>query len=444
MRRILFAVVVAVAAGAGVASVWQPGASSAKSAGPPTYFHDVKPIVDGRCAGCHRIGAIAPFSLTSYASAKQHRLEIADAVRSRVMPPWHAKTGVRAYVNDPTLTTAQIDAIVRWANAGAPRGNPATAKPALPSVTPKLSRVDLRVQMPQPYTPKGWLPGGDDYHCFDIPWTASTTTYVTGFNAIPGVPTEVHHIIAFVARPNDASIVDGWDAADPGPGYRCYGGASAVGAETIPVRLLSGWAPGSAGGDFPAGTGIDVAPGSRLILQVHYNLRHAHLIGGPKPDRTALEFALADRVDRRAAMLPVVNFGWIIAPPTFSIPAGARQLTHTWTGDMSLAARFFAPDLDLAQGLTIEGAILHMHGLGRSARLEVVHADGKREPLLAIPHWDFNWQRAYYLAQPAKLDQGDQLSVSCTHTNTTKRNITWGESTSDEMCIGFVYVAERT
>ena len=443
MRRILFAVVVAIAAGAGVASVWQPGASGAKSAGPPTYFRDVKPILDGRCAGCHRIGAIAPFSLTSYASASSHRLEIAGAVKSRLMPPWHAKAGVRAYVNDPTLTPKQIDAIVRWANAGAPRGNPATAKPALPSVTPTLSRVDLRVQLPQSYTPKGWLPGGDDYHCFDIPWTASTTKYVTGFNAIPGVPTEVHHIIAFVAHPNDASMVDGWDAADPGPGYRCYGGASAVGAATIPVRFLSAWAPGSAGGDFPAGTGIDVAPGSRIILQVHYNLRHAHLAGGPKPDRTALEFALADSVDRRAAMLPVVNFGWILSPSTFAIPAGAREVTHNWTGEMSLAARFFAPGLDLAKGLTIEGAILHMHGLGRTTRLDLVHADGKREALLAIPRWNFNWQRAYYLAEPARLDPGDRLSVSCTHTNPTKRIVTWGESTSDEMCIGFVYVAQR-
>jgi mono/diheme cytochrome c family protein len=443
-RRIAFTVVVTLAAAAAIAFAWRPGTSEAKrDAAKPTYLADVKPILDGRCAGCHRLGAIAPFSLTSYAAAKQHRLEIADAVKTRLMPPWHAQKGVRAYRNDPTLTAAQIQAIVRWANAGAPRGNPATAKPALPSVTPALSRVDLRVQVPQPYTPKGWLPGGDDYHCFDIPWAGDTTKYVTGFNAIPGVPTEVHHIIAFVAHPNDASTVDGWDAADPGPGYRCYGGASAVGADTIPVRLLSGFAPGLMGGDFPAGTGIDVAPGSRLILQVHYNLRHAHMTGGPKPDQTALEFKLADQVERRAAFLPVVNFGWIIAPPTFAIPAGAKQVTHAWTGDPSLAARFFAPDIDLSQGLTIEGVILHMHGLGRTARLDLVHADGKREPLLVIPRWDFNWQRAYYLAQPAQLGPGDQLSVSCTHTNTTKRTITWGESSSDEMCIGFVYVAER-
>jgi mono/diheme cytochrome c family protein len=433
------------AAVAAVVSVLSRGspAAPAKSSPRPTYLADVKPILDGRCAGCHRIGGIAPFSLTTYDGARTHREEIAYAVAHRIMPPWHAKRGVRQYLNDPSLTSAQIETLVRWVKRGAPRGDRAGARAALPSVTPKLSRVDLRVQVPQPYTPKGWLPGGDDYHCFDVPWTADTTKYVTGFNALPGVPTEVHHIIAFVAHPNDASTVDAWDAADPGPGYRCYGGASAVGAQTIPVRLLSGWAPGLAGGDFPAGTGIDVAPGSRLILQVHYNLRHAHMTGGPKPDQTALEFELADGVERRAAFLPVVNFAWIISPPTFSIPAGTRQVTHAWSGDPRLAARFFAPDLDLSTGLTVEGAILHMHGLGRSSRLDLLHADGKREPLLVIPRWDFNWQRAYYLAQPAQLAPGDRLSVSCTHTNTTKRTITWGESSSDEMCLGFVYVAEN-
>ena len=182
----------------------------------------------------------------------------------------------------------------------------------------------------------------------------------------------------------------------------------------------------------PAGKSPPALPGAQPAS------RRTAIVGAP----TALEFALADRVDRLAAILPVVNFGWVIAPPTFSIPPTARPVTHTWTGDLSLAARFFAPGLDLAKGLTIEGAILHMHGLGRTARLDLVHADGKREPLLVIPRWDFNWQRVYYLAQPARLAPGDQLSVSCTHRNTTKRTVTWGESTSDEMCIGFVYVAQ--
>src|SRR5215210_4626992 len=351
----------------------------------PSYFGAVKSIVDARCTGCHRSGGIAPFALTSYSATKKHSAEMAYVVKNRIMPPWHAARGVRRYLNDPSLTRAQIDTIVRWAHAGAPRGNPATKRPALKTVAPTLTRVDRRIQLPEPYTPRGWLPGGDDYHCFVVPWSGDRTQYVTGFNAIPGVPKQVHHIIVFLAGPSDAATVDGWDAAEAGPGYRCYGGASGVGARTIPVRLLAGWAPGLAGGDFPAGTGIEVPRGSRLILQFHYNLEHAHMTGGPKPDRSSLEFEVAESVERRAAMLPVVDLGWIVAPPTFAIPGNGRAVRHSWSGDPTFLARFFGGGIDLAAGVTVEGVILHMHRLGLSGAVTLRRASGARETLLRIP-----------------------------------------------------------
>jgi Copper type II ascorbate-dependent monooxygenase, C-terminal domain len=408
----------------------------------PTYFADVKPILDGRCATCHRVGGIAPFALTSYEPARLHAPEIAGAVAARIMPPWHAQRGIRRYLHDPSLTGHQIDTIVRWAKAGAPRGDAAKARPALASVSPPRARADRRIRLAKAYTPKGWLPGGDDYHCFDLPWKAAETEYVTGFNALPGVPAEVHHILVFVAAPSEAATVDAWDAADPGPGYRCYGGASAVGAPTIAVRLLAGWAPGLFGGKFPAGTGIEVPPGSRLILQFHYNLEHVHLIGGPKPDRSTLEFEVAKSVARRAAMVSIVNPSWIFAPATLAIPPGGREVRHSWSGNAALLTRFLG-GLDDSKGLTIDGAILHMHKLGVSGAVTLEHASGRSETLLRIPRWDFNWQRAYFLADPPTVRRGDRLGVSCTHRNTTGRLVTWGESSSDEMCVGFVYVAER-
>ncbi len=434
--------VIAAAAASRGSSRDAPVTTTAKArAKAPTYLADVKPILDGRCAGCHRMGGVAPFPLTTYAAARSHRAEMATAVAARVMPPWHAARGVRRYLHDPSLTTRQIDTIVRWARGPAARGTPAQASAALPSVSPTMSRVDRRVQLAQPYQPKGWLPGGDDYHCFVVPWTAAKTQFVTGFNAVPQVPAEVHHIIVFLAAPSDAATVDGWDAAEAGPGYRCYGGASAVGAQEIPVRLLAGWAPGLFGGDFPAGTGIEVPPGSRLILQFHYNLEHMH--GAAKPDRSSLEFEVADTVQREAAMIPIVDPVWIVAPTTFAIPAGGHAVRHSWNGDPSFLARFFGGGLDFTRGVTVEGVILHMHRLGQSGSVTLAHAGGGDETLLRIPHWDFDWQRAYFLADPPVFRTGDRLGVSCTHRNDTKRLVTWGESSSDEMCIGFVYVAER-
>jgi hypothetical protein len=404
----------------------------------PTYYQHVKPILDGRCAGCHYEGGIAPFSLTTYRQARANRLAIADAVKRRIMPPWHAGRGGRRYLYDPSLTDAQIATIANWAAGGAKAGNRSRPAPALPSVQPRISRVDLRLAMPTAYTPRKRATA-DDYRCFVLDWTPEREVFVTGANVVPGRRTEVHHIILYVAPPQDAGVVGAWDAADPEPGYACYGGPSATGASTRSVQPLSGWVPGSSGNDFPAGSGVRLRPGSRLILQVHYNLANA----APRPDRSVAELSLADAVDRRALYVPVVNPLWLLDPASFRVPAGARRVTHTFSADPRPFVRFLVPDLDTSRGLAVHNVLLHMHRLGRRGQVAVDRADGRRKVLLTVPRWDFNWQREYRLAEPVALEPGDRLSIRCEHTNTTRRLVTWGEDSSDEMCVGFVYVTER-
>ena len=157
---------------AGLAAVVAVGIVGFGHAAPtrPTYFQDVKPILDSRCAGCHYAGGIAPFKLTSYLDAYRQREAIAAAVEARSMPPWHADSRVRRYLYDPSLTNGQIDTLVRWAARRAPRGDASRPAPALPSVAPRLSRVDVRTRMPQPYTPRR-RSSSDDYRCFVLPWT---------------------------------------------------------------------------------------------------------------------------------------------------------------------------------------------------------------------------------------------------------------------------------
>jgi hypothetical protein len=414
-----------------------------------TYFQDVKPILDGRCVGCHYRGGIAPFPLKSYAAARSHRIEMAAAVGLRLMPPWLAEPGHRRYLYDPSLTSAQIATIKHWVAAGAPKGDASRAAPSLKPVGPKLSRVDLRLRLPGPYTPQRRL-GADDYRCFVVPWTADRVRYVTGFNVVPGERREVHHIIVFLAPPSDAARVDGWEAADRRPGYSCYGGPSATGRTDIAAQFLAGWVPGMLGTDLPAGTGVQILPGSRLIVQIHYNLATTK----PRPDRSLVELKLDDSVAKRGIYVPIVDFRWLLDPTTMAIPAGKRHVVHSWVGDPRPTIRFFAPDLDLTRGFRIYAVIHHMHQLGKRGAIAVEHANGKRAVLLAIRRWNFHWQREYHLAQPEVFSPGDRLSIRCEWDNSganqpsvrgqrrRPRLVTWGESTSDEMCIGFVYVTE--
>jgi hypothetical protein len=403
----------------------------------PTYFQDVKPILDSRCSGCHYAGGIAPFALRGYKDAFRYRDAIAAAVKSRAMPPWHADSRVRGYLYDPSLTNGQIDTITRWAARRAPRGDASRPGAALPSVAPRLSRIDVRTRMPAAYRPQR-RPGGDDYRCFVLPWTPAQETYVTGFNLRPGRPNQVHHIIVYLAAPGSSGTLAGWDSQDARPGYGCYGGPSATGRQGLRFQFLAGWVPGSFGSDFARGTGIRVAPGSRLVLQIHYNLESVETV---RPDRSTVELKLDSSVERRAVYAPFVDAGWILSPRSFAIPAGRKRVRHTFLGEPRELFRILA-GMDFPNGFRIHSVLPHMHKLGLETRVTVQRASGEREVLVLIPRWQFHWQREYHLAQPVRFQPGDKLLLRCDHQNRTKVARTWGEDSSDEMCIAFLYVSE--
>ena len=433
MRRLAALLAAGFAAVAAVAVVGFGHAAPTR----PTYFQDVKPILDGRCAGCHYAGGIAPMALTSYLGAFRYRKEIAAATRARVMPPWHADSRLRRYRFDPTLTNDQITTLVRWAGRRAPRGNPSRPGTPLPTVAPKLSRVDVRIPMQQAYTPRRST-AGDDYRCFVLPWIPDRTTYVTGFNLRPGQRKQVHHIIVYLAAPENAATVLGWEREDSRAGYGCYGGPSATGRQSFGFQFLSGWVPGSFGTDFAAGTGIRVAPGSLLIMQIHYNLDAVKKV---RADRSVVELKLDDAVERRAVYAPLVDPGWILSPRSFRIPAHRKRILHTYAADPRPVFRI-ATGMDFQNGMVIHSVLLHMHRLGKRGYVELRRASGARETLLSIRRWEFNWQREYHLAEAASFAPGDRLALQCEHSNGTSKAKTWGENSSDEMCIAFLYVSE--
>ena len=98
-----------------------------KAANTPTFYKDVLPVVEEHCQVCHRAGGIAPMAFQTYAETRAYAGAIADAVRSRRMPPWFAERGIGHFANDPSLSDAQIALLAAWAAAGAPAGNAAEA-----------------------------------------------------------------------------------------------------------------------------------------------------------------------------------------------------------------------------------------------------------------------------------------------------------------------------
>ncbi|MCB9765478.1 MAG: hypothetical protein H6739_37230 [Alphaproteobacteria bacterium] len=400
------------------------GKDSTADTGPvPTYYADVEPILTESCVNCHVSGGIGPMPLTSYEEVGPVADWVASAVVERRMPPAQVADGCNEYVTDPALTEEERDIIARWADGGAPEGDPADALDIEPEPDPlELSRIDLRIPMPTPYSPEIQP---DEYRCFLLDWPEEEDVYVTGFGVAPGELSIVHHVIAFVATPELLDTFESIDAADPGPGYSCYGGPFGDEFPSEPINWLGAWVPGAVGWDNPEGTGVFVEPGSKIIVQMHYN---SDSTTGELSDQTELLLKLDDEVERVGWTSPITNRLW---PATHSmeIPANSEGVTHRaeipWVGTSTL--------YDVG---------MHMHTFGRSGELSVTHADGSETCLVRFDTWDFNWQRSYRLAEPLVLSEGDTFNVTCTFDNPTDEDINWGEGTGDEMCLGVVFQAE--
>src|SRR3954469_5761451 len=89
----------------------------------PTFQRDVAPILQKRCQGCHRPGEIGPMPLLEYPQVRPWAKAIRTAVATKKMPPWFADPEHGSFSNDRSLSRAEIDTLVSWADNGAPEGN---------------------------------------------------------------------------------------------------------------------------------------------------------------------------------------------------------------------------------------------------------------------------------------------------------------------------------
>jgi hypothetical protein len=334
----------------------------------------------------------------------------------------------------------------------------------------------LDLSMPDgAYTPVGPGGGKDEYRCFLLDPGFTEDTFVTGVEVLPGRVEIVHHAIVFRVGPEQIAAATQADESDLGTGWTCFGGTGLPGrggadavSELDSAPWLSAWAPGGGENVFGTGTGVRLAAGSRLIMQVHYNLRN-----GAAPDDSGLRLRLTDGsadlesletmllvapvelpcapgetgilCDRQSAVFDVIHrFG----PDSGATVAGLQLLCD---GDV-LAPRAGPTqhcDRRVSSPMIVRAAAGHMHLLGRSIKIELNPGTPGARTLLNRKVWDFDNQRATPLPKQVRVAGGDVLRVTCTHDaglrrlipeleNEQPRYVTWGEGTSDEMCLGIV------
>lgn len=409
-----------------------------------TFWQDVAPIFFDRCVTCHQAGGIAPFSLDNYDEAQTWADASAAAVQARTMPPWLVASdgacgefhGARA------LADEEIATIAAWAGAGAPEGQPRDDL----KVTPLPHLADgLDVKTPT-FTPE--IAGGqfaefDEYRCFLLDAGLDRDVFITGHEVLPGNAELVHHVLLM---PIDLErVVDGGktngeviqaldDASPDRAGWPCFSQAGeGVAVENTPVT----WAPGMGAVEFPAGTGVRLAKDHKVVVQMHYNLHEAQLIG--QSDATTVRLRLADEVERPAF---VENFDMFVGTLFQGEPAtlapDQAKVTYTW--DAPLGEWFVTP-LGL-ESMTLYGIFPHMHERGRKWRIELLDDADAATCAGDVQRWDFDWQLYYFYEQPLTIGPTTKIRVTCEYDTTgVKQPITPGWGTQNEMCTAGLFLA---
>src|SRR4051794_33239710 len=194
---------------------------------------------------------------------------------------------VLAACGSSSPTAAPAKPTTAPAKKAEPSGD-ATTAPATPQpLRPGERRVTVR--MPSAYTPSAPTGvGTDDYRCFLLDPKVAKDAFITGFNIRPGNPDVVHHVILFRVPPDLVAEAERKDAATPGQGWTCFGTSGLNNDGSIDdAPWLGAWAPGGSEQVYGKGLGESFDAGSRVIMQVHYNL-----LAGTAPDTSAAELRL--------------------------------------------------------------------------------------------------------------------------------------------------------
>src|SRR5881296_3040724 len=155
-------------------------AQEAQKATSVTFHKEVLPILQKNCQTCHRPGSIAPMSLLTYDDARPWARSMKVKVASRQMPPWFADPQYGNFANDRSLAQSDIEIISKWADAGAPQGDPKDAPPAIdwPADGWQI-KPDIIVKGPEFRVPAHSPQDVIEWTTFMIPSGFTTDTWIT-------------------------------------------------------------------------------------------------------------------------------------------------------------------------------------------------------------------------------------------------------------------------
>lgn len=379
------------------------------------------------------------------------------------------------------------DAVDPGAPGSTSASDPATSAPSSPPASedshdtsgPPAKPLPLRagerrvtMTMPAAYTPASPTGAGtDDYRCFLLDPELARDSYLTGTHVLPGNPDVVHHVILFRITPEQVGDAELVDQQTPGEGWTCFGGTGLASdfSNVDDANWLAAWAPGGQERMVKKGFGVDLPAGSRIVMQVHYNL-----LAGAEPDTSSTQLRITAKrpgVTELHTFLMPAPVEMPCRPGRDSSPLCDREAAIAderarigpeggWTANaLHILCNTVPTPSDvttctrtLNRGMTIYGVAGHMHLLGRHITMTTDAGTPRERTILDIKPWDFDNQGSTPI-EPVRLAAGDTVTVTCEHkqwlrdrlpafeTQREDKYVIWGEGTTDEMCLGMLSVS---
>jgi hypothetical protein len=398
-------------------------AQSGKAA--PTFTKDVASIFQEKCESCHRPDSIAPMSLVSYEESRPWARSIKNRVASRQMPPWHIdkSIGIQDFQNDRSLTDAQVDTIVRWVDAGAPKGDPKDMPPPVTWADDTVwnfakifgASPDLVVKSPA-YTQKAVA-----QDAWYKPVVETGLTEARWVRAIEIRPSTVkgrkitHHALAYLQQT---------EGSGPRP-------ASAA-VDEVGAGLFMEWAVGKQGEIMRPNSGKLMLPGSKIRFDIHYS---------------AAGEDITDQVELGIYFYPKgqePKYRQVLA--LFSGITGGNRALDIAPNSVYVGTNFHV----MRKAGRVENFQPHMHLRGKAMSLEAILPTGQTQMISMVSNFSFNWHNNYVYADAAAplLPKGTILRITSWHDNTAanKANpdpnqwVGWGDRTVDEMAHAWINV----
>ena len=372
----------------------------------PDYVTDIAPIIIDNCSACHRQFGVGPFAIDKYVSLLGWSPMIREVLLNKRMPPAQIDPSIGHSPNARYVPTEDIQTLLHWFNAGAPRGEGADPLEEFKWVESKewiLGEPDVVVSAPPLRIPPA---GILDYVYADVELPFTEDKWVTAVQYMPDATSALHHLMGFVTAPDE----DFW--------------GEERNSNTSTRTFLDSYSPGKPSATtFTEGTAVFIPKGHKLSLQFHFVG-----IGAELQDATKIGLYFSDSPNGeglKQRLVQAVSAQLVLPPNEHEIPAHAEYVFE--------------------ESVVITGGRAEMNSRGKKMKFSIELPDGSLQDLLSVPAYNYGWQPHYVLDEPVTIPAGTKVHVSGAFDNSISNpfnpdpdvEVRTGLNSTDEVFTGY-------